>query len=384
MDSVFVFPAQPDDARMSLSLRISSFIVVCTILAVTMVPVGILRYWKPSIPVPLTLVFAGGFLSLVYGFYWPYQLDQFASDQPSLPGELPAPLRDQIHLTIQNPSWDVSRTWDENSDYAKKNLEFRLTQKLHFNGVTRPLLLWRLVSTGDVSLLSGRKLTCQNWNSEPDIRSYWWGYDYLRMECSNIVPTNPNYENSDRKETYTFYGHTGARQEPDISDVELPGASINGSHTFEVARLNILSMMPLKVGALLTLKRQVFEIRQVVPSEKAIRVLLNQSMVPLLLRGDLESLLDERFDSVPFFIINRRTGEILNSSSESVYFNPFDGLSLQWLALTRKHSVGAPKDEPPLPIPGNWLDDADICFDEIESLGTVNIPYSEKVTNIIR
>src|ERR1700677_3276057 len=79
----------PDgDPHLAVSLRISSFLVVCAILAVTMVPVAMLRYWKPALPVPLTVVFAGLFLCLAYDTYWPYALTQIASDQTPSPREL--------------------------------------------------------------------------------------------------------------------------------------------------------------------------------------------------------------------------------------------------------------------------------------------------------
>jgi hypothetical protein len=386
-DSVFLSPQSsgvPDvDPRYSLSLRISSFLVVCTILALTIVPVGILRYWKPSLAVPITVVFAGIFLSLTYASYWPYQLDQFASDEPAAPGELPSPLRNQIHFSLQNPSWDISRTWNDNSDYSKKNLEFHLLQKLHFDGVARPLLIWRQSSDVEVSLLSGKKLTSKSGDSRGTYSRYYWVYDYLRQACSGITPANPDYENADMTQSFTFYGHNRLGHSPDISDLELPGATIRGNTSFQVARLNILRIMPFKLGARLDLTRQCYEIRQIIPTDRTIKFLLNRSMVPLILRGDLERWQGNSMEYVPFLIINRRTGEILDDKNDSDYYNPFDGLALQWWTLTRKLPPGAPKDELPPLLPSNWLDDADICFFDIEPLGSVNFPYGATVTNII-
>jgi len=389
-DSVFLSPSPPGapdvDPRLALSLRISSFLVVCTILALTMVPVGILRYWKPSLAVPLTLVFAGFFLSLTYAMYWPYQLDQFASDEATMPKDLPSPLRDQVHMTLQNPSWDISRTWNGNTSYEKERLESHLIQKLHFDGVIRPLLIWRTGSNVEVSLLSGKRLHAQSGDFRGAYSHYYWIYDYFRKECSGITPSNPDYENSDMNLSFTFCGHDrSSHHHPDISDLELPGAAIRGNASFEVARLQILRVMPFKIGARLDLKRQVYEIRQIMPSERTIKFLVNRSMVPLILRGDLERLQAQAssMDYSNFVIINRRTGEILDDKNDSIYFNPFDGLALQWWTLTRKLPPGATQEQLSPPIPSDWLDDADICFFDFEPLGSVSFPFSATVTNVV-
>ena len=376
LDSVFMLSAPVGgadiDPQLSFSLRVSSFLAVFAVLGLTMVPVGVLRTWKPAIAIPATVVFAGFFLSLVYAFYWPYQLDQFASDEPAIPRELPSPLRDQIHFTVENPKWDLSRNWKNNgnADEAKKNREFRLVQTMRFNGVTRPLMIWPRGGDVEVSLLSGKKLISQNGDSRGAYSSYNWNYDYFRKECAGIAPASPDYENSDYTESVTFYGHNPTGHRPDISDSELPGASIQGNATFGVARIKILKMTPLRAGARLNLTRRICEIRQIVPSERTVRILLNRSFVPLLLRGDLEHLPDYNdMNSLPFVVINRRTGEILDDNRGSEYFNPFDGLMLQGWTLSRALPAGAPKDQPPPPISRDWLDDADILLFRHRSFG---------------
>jgi hypothetical protein len=106
-------------------------------------------------------------------------------------------------------------------------------------------------------------------------------------------------------------------------------------------------------------------------------------MVPLILRGDLERLQGLSNEYAPFVVINRQTGEILDDKNDSDYFNPFDGLALQWWTLSKKPETGAPKDQPTPPIPNDWLDKADICFFDIEPLGTVTFPYNAAVNNVI-
>jgi hypothetical protein len=127
LNSVFLSPsaAQPNsyDPRPDISLRISSFLVVCGVILGTMVTVGILRYWKPTLAIPVTLVFAGLFLSLTYWSFWSYPLDQFASDAPVEPVEpenLSSDLRDQIRCSLQDVSWDISRIGEKIRTTQKK------------------------------------------------------------------------------------------------------------------------------------------------------------------------------------------------------------------------------------------------------------------------
>jgi hypothetical protein len=248
----------------------------------------------------------------------------------------------------------------------------------------RPLLISQQGSHVQISLPSGRKLSNQNADFRAKASLDFWLYDYFRKVCTGISATNPNYENSDTVGQFNFEGHDSTHpNRPDVSDSDLAGASIQGTYTFHVERFEVLKVTPFKAGAGIDLTRQHYYILKIVPSDGSIRFLLNRSVVPLLLRGDLERWSYGNEQSLPFVIMNRRTGEILNDQNVSDYFNPLDGLHLQWWTLTKKLSRGAPQNQPPPPIPADWLNDADICFFDFQSLGSITFPYSAKVTKII-
>jgi len=392
LDTLFAFPtsagASGINPHLYQSLRISSYLVICAIMALTIIPVSILRYWKPSLAIPVTLVFAGFYLCGMCALLWTYPLDQCFSDAPKPSDELPSPLHDQVRLTMQNPSWDVSRSWAK-SDYEKfdanKKLEFRLQLKTHLEGIERPLFCFAYFGPLEVTLASGRKIKSANESMRSIYPFGEWLYDCLRMECAGMMPTNPNFKNFDQNGTYTFYAYDDSTKHPrpDISDFELQNASFQTTATFRVVRIKILKIMPFKPGARLDLPRQSHEIRQIATESNAIRFLSNISFIPIILRGDLERLEEENTENPSFVIINRRTGEILSENIDSGYVNPFAIFSLRWEVLTKSLPHGVPKNEPPAPIPPHWLDDADICFYQFESLGGMDLPCSSAVTNII-
>jgi hypothetical protein len=368
--------------QLTLSLLVSGFMVACLITATTIVPVAILRYWKPSIAIPFTVTFAGFLLALVYGTTWPYSFDQLASDAPLEPDELPSSLYNKLHYSLESSTWDISRDWNGNSDYAKRTLETHLILKLHLDGITRPLFIQGQPSTVQVTLATEKKLPPSGGYPRNTYFRYDWIDDYFRQVCCGIPPANPLYENLDMTQVFSFQGHRDKNPAHDLQDRELPGATIRGDSNFEVSRLKILNVLPFKVGARQDMSRHCYEIRQIIPSEKSIEILLNNSTVPLVLRGDLKYR-QSASNSPLFVVINRRTGEILDIKNDADYSNLLDGLTLQRLTLTRFHPKDTPVTEPSPSFSSNWLEDAYICFFDVEPLGKISFPFSATVTNVI-
>jgi hypothetical protein len=368
------------------SALVSGFLLACIVLGVTVIVVSILRYWRPAVAIPLTLVCGGFFLALVYFFYVPWLIDKVVSDYAPPPkiGDLPSPMRDQIHIRLENLTVDTSRSWDD-SNRAKKSLESHLIEKLSIEGVDEPFLLWGTGRDLKVILPSGKKVTFTNAEHKMNHPSEERISEYLRQECAGAKPDPTENANYQMGCITTFTGHDDRAHLPDVTDSELTGASVQRSWEFTVARIKILKIAPFLKGVRYDSPRSCFEVLQVRAESGVIRYLQNDSTVPLLLRGDFEVMTDPyRVETHPFVIINRKTGEILDDKEDLTADDLFSP-RLSWMTLSRpRPNQSSPQIGPPPPLPANWLDDADICFYKVEEVGTVVFSYSTTVTNVIR
>jgi len=367
------------------SVLVSGFLLVCTVLGLTIIPVALLRYWRPDVAIPFTLVCGGFFLSFVYFCYVPFLVDQFFSDYIAPPdvGELPQALSDQLHFQLESLTWDTSRSWDD-SNGAKKRLESHLIEKLTIGGLNNRYFPREIESNLHIFLPSGKKPALENIERKENPSSAQYISNYLSQQCASDAPDTVSDKNYDLDRVMTFYGHNDYRLRPDIADSELKDASVHEKLIFMMDRVKILKILPFRDGVRTDSLRSCFEIRRVVEEGGVIRYLQNNSSVLLMLRGDPGRLAGPMADSFPsFVVINRKTGEILDDSSSSNSDDPF-GPNLSWMTLSRFRPKGQPPTSTPPPLPTGWLNDADICFYEIEDVGTVTFSYSKTATNFLR
>jgi len=358
-----------------------SLLSTITFAWVSLIAIGV-RYRTRGFRIPAGITAAGVALSFL-ALYCPWNFAAFLQDHDGDTAMLSPDALARIHMTVLPPR-DGAPTYSISREGGYTGTENNtVNQQVRLEGVQMPCYVQTLDYHATITLRSGKKFE-SNFTDFPG-HDMVGGLGMQQMMVAAGVHLPYFFATRTDQDLPTFdlasYPAVALRGE------DLTGATIKGVITLGVRRACMAGILPLKWDASFVSHRSRYEIIYDFSWDQDLRFTVEDSSVPLVLRGDLPGIdTPGNLSSLQTLPVYRPYWEALDSSSEdrtSTTSVTTLGLSHTTLGATYHGSPWDPRDPHPWKdFPPGWQSDVDLVLIGSQYCGEVRIPYEIDNVNL--